>query len=99
MVRNIPCKFRFYVVTLSRSFETQKFNLVFPKTLPLKGILFQFSPQQHTVLSESSFYITHFSKPNLSKGTLYVIFPDEIICNLYIEGKAIPGQALRFLGS
>jgi len=67
--------------------------LVFPKILPLKGIPFQFSLQHHTVLSESCFSITHFSKPNLSKGTLYVMFPDEILCAVYVEGKEIPGQA------
>jgi hypothetical protein len=85
------------VVTPSISFETQKFHLVFPKILPLKGILFQFSPQHHTVLSESCYYITHFSKPNLSKDTLNVMFPDEIICTVYVECKAVPGGPWGFL--
>jgi len=73
MVHIIPWNFHFYVVTPSISFETQKFRFVFPKILPLKDILFQFTPQHHIVLSESCFFTTHFSKPDTNTHSEYNI--------------------------
>jgi hypothetical protein len=61
----------------------KKFHLVFPKNLPLQDILFQFISVHNTVpYYLRTILINTPFKPDLSKGRLYVVFPDEILYTL-----------------